>query len=209
MKIKHLGTRRCLSLPKLNQDFNSKEGTDKNLASTDTLTRNEYEELIKFKNSIIDEFDALKLSFFADVNSIKSKYFNSNSNNVSINNSERLTKQLQDNVNFLRQQLKSKNEMINSLLQQLSKCDKKVPSNSNLNNTNMTVNTNDVNDITIVDSPHQDNLSTSEQLRNQLDHQLKEIREQCHSAFNATKQQLAKSDKGTKNISLKNKAHHK
>ena len=30
----------------------------------------------------------------------------------------------------------------------------------------MTVTTNDVNDITIVDSPHKDNLSISEQLRN-------------------------------------------
>ena len=55
---------------------------------------------------------------------------------------------------------------------------KKVPSNSNvipysvsnnsndLNNTNVTVNTNDVSDIRIVDSPHKDILSISEQLRN-------------------------------------------
>ena len=42
-----------------------------------------------------------------------------------------------------------------------------------------------------------------------FDHQLKEIRQQYHSAFNATKQQLVKSDKGTKNISLKNEIHHK
>ena len=49
----------------------------------------------------------------------------------------------------------------------------------------MTVNTNDDNDITIVGSPHQDNLIISEQLRNKLDHQLKEIRQQYHSAFNA------------------------
>ena len=72
----------------------------------------------------------------------------------------------------------------------------------------MTVNTNDDNDITIVGSPHQDNLIISEQLRNKLDHQLKEFRQQYHSAFNATKQQLVKSDKGTKNISLKNETHH-
>ena len=67
----------------------------------------------------------------------------------------------------------NKDEMINSLLQQLSKRDnivvqcnyKKVPSNSKviphsvsnssngLNSTNMTVNTNNVSDITIVHSP--------------------------------------------------------
>ena len=72
----------------------------------------ENEELTKFKNSIIDEFDAIKSSFFAEVNSLKNKYLNSYSNYVSINNSERLIKQLQDNINFLRQQLKNKDEMI-------------------------------------------------------------------------------------------------
>ena len=94
---------------------------------------------------------------------------------------------MQDNINFLREQLKNKDEIINSLLQQLSKRDdivvqcnyEKVSSNSNvvipysvsnnsngLNNTNMTVNTDDVSDITIVDSPHKDIQCISEQLRN-------------------------------------------
>ena len=146
-----------------------------------TLSGNE--ELIKFKNSIIDEFDVLKSSFFTEVNSFKNKYVNSYSNDVSINN---YNIKLQDNINFLRQQLKSNEEIINWLLQQLSKCDdivvpcnyKWVPLNSNvipysvsnnsngLNNTNMAVNTNYVSDITIVDSPDKDNLTISEQLRN-------------------------------------------
>ena len=70
--------------------------------------------------------------------------------------------------------------MINSLLQQLSKCDdivvqcnyKKVPSNSNVitysvsDNSNglnnMTVNTNYASDTIIVDSPHKYNLNISE-----------------------------------------------
>ena len=42
-----------------------------------------------------------------------------------------------------------------------------------------------------------------------LDHQLKEIHQQYHTVFNATKQQLVQSDKGTKNISLENETHHK
>ena len=42
-----------------------------------------------------------------------------------------------------------------------------------------------------------------------LDHQLKEIRQQYHTVFNATKQQLVQSNKGTKNISLENETHHK
>ena len=87
------------------------------------MTLSENEELFKFKNSIIDEFDALKSSFFAEVNSLKNKYLNSFSDDVSINNAERLIKQLQDNIDFLRQQLKNKDEMINLLPQQLSKPD--------------------------------------------------------------------------------------
>ena len=63
VKINLLGTRTCLSLPKLNHDSNSKESIDETLASNDTLTLSENEELIKFKKSIIDEFDALKSSF--------------------------------------------------------------------------------------------------------------------------------------------------
>ena len=69
---------------------------------------------------------------------------------------------------------------------------KKVPSNSNVipysvsnnsngpNNANITVNTNDVIDITIVDSPHKYNLNISEQLRN--------IRAEHHSKYLKSKQ---------------------
>ena len=42
-----------------------------------------------------------------------------------------------------------------------------------------------------------------------LDYQFKEIRRQYHPTFNATKQQLVKSYKGIKNISLENETHHK
>ena len=95
LKIKLLGTRICLSLPKSNQDSNSKDSNDETLASNDILALSENEELIKFTNSLIDEFNALKLSFFAEVNSFKNKYLNSYPNDVSINNSEPLIKQLQ------------------------------------------------------------------------------------------------------------------
>ena len=90
--------------------------------------------------------------------------------------------------------------MINSLLQQLSKrndivvqCNyKKIPSNSNvipysvtnnsngLNNINMTLNINDISDITIADSLHEDNLSISEQLT--------KIRGEHHSKYLKSKQ---------------------
>ena len=71
--IKLLGTRTCLSLPKLNQNTDSKESSDETLANNDTTSINEKKEFIKFKKSIIEEFDALKSSFFAEVNSFKNK----------------------------------------------------------------------------------------------------------------------------------------
>ena len=92
VRIKLLGTRTCLSLPKLYQDYNSKEISDETLASNDTLAISENEELIKFKNSITEEFDSLKSLFFAEVNSFKNKHLNSYLNDVSINNSECLIK---------------------------------------------------------------------------------------------------------------------
>ena len=70
VKIKLLGTRTCLSFSKLIQDSNRKEISYETLASNDTLAVSENEELIKFKNSTIEELDALKSSFFAEVTNI-------------------------------------------------------------------------------------------------------------------------------------------
>ena len=85
-KVKLLGTRTCLHLSKLNQDSNSKESSDDTLASNETLAIIENKELIRFKSSIMEEFDALKSSFFAEVNLFKNKHLNSYPNDVSINN---------------------------------------------------------------------------------------------------------------------------
>ena len=57
MKIKLVGTRTCLSLPKLGQYSNSSK------SSNETMAINANKELIKFKDSIIEEFDAIKSSF--------------------------------------------------------------------------------------------------------------------------------------------------
>ena len=60
----------------------------------------------KFEDSVIEEFDALKLSFLAEVDSL------SYGNDVLAENSERLIKQLQEDITFLREQLKNKAEVI-------------------------------------------------------------------------------------------------
>ena len=57
MKIKLVGTRTCLSLPKLGQYSHSSK------SSNETMAINANKELIKFKDSIIEEFDAIKSSF--------------------------------------------------------------------------------------------------------------------------------------------------
>ena len=54
VKTNLLGTRTCLSLPKSNQDSNSKESIKKTLACNGTLALSENEELIKLKSSVID-----------------------------------------------------------------------------------------------------------------------------------------------------------
>ena len=69
---------------------------------------------------MIQKYDALKLSFSAEVNFFKKIDCG---NDVIFANSERLIKQLQEDMTFLREQLKNKDKVTNSLLQQLAKRD--------------------------------------------------------------------------------------
>ena len=112
MQIKLVGIRTCLSLPRGVQYWKSHNVT---------------EELSKFKDPVIEEFDALKSSFLAEVHSFKKRHIISCANDVLAENvSERLIKQLQEDITFLREQLKNKDEVIHSLLQQVAKCDNVV-----------------------------------------------------------------------------------
>ena len=95
---------------------------------------NANEQLIKFKNSIIEKPDAIKSSFSAEVNSFKNKHLNFYANDGSVNSSVRLIRQIQDDTNFLKEQLKNKDEIINLLLQQFSKRDNTVVQCNHLNN---------------------------------------------------------------------------
>ena len=113
MQIKLVGTRTCLSLPKGAQYSKSHKEFNGSI--------NVNEELSKFKVSVIEEFDALKSSFLAEVDSFKKRHLISCGNDVLAVNSERLIKQLQEDITFLREQLKNKDEVIHSLLQQLAK----------------------------------------------------------------------------------------
>ena len=98
VQIKLVGTRTCLSLQKgvqyskIHKEYN------------ESLRLNVTEELSKFKVSVIEEFDALKSSFLAEVDSFKKRHLISCGNKVLAVNSERLIKQLQGDITFLRQQ---------------------------------------------------------------------------------------------------------
>ena len=101
VQIKLVGTRTCLSLPKEAQYSKSHKQFD------ESLRINVNEELSKFKGSVIEEFDALKSSFLAEVHSFKKRHLISCGNDVLAENvSERLIKQLQEDITFLREQLK-------------------------------------------------------------------------------------------------------
>ena len=112
VQIKLVGTRICLSLPKGAQYSKSHKEFN------ESLRLNVNEELSKFKVSVIEEFDALKSSFLAEVDSFKKSHLISCGDDVLAVNSERLIKQLQEDITFLREQLKNKDEVIHSLLQQ-------------------------------------------------------------------------------------------
>ena len=61
--------------------------------------------------------------FFVSFLPFKKRHLISCGNDVLAENSERLIKQLQENITFLREQIKNKGEIIHSLLQQVAKRD--------------------------------------------------------------------------------------
>ena len=76
-----------------------------------------------FKSGVVDDFDRLKQAIFSEVNRFKEELLESNVVDRPQDMSERLVKQLPDHTEFLREELRNKSNMINCLLEQLSKCD--------------------------------------------------------------------------------------
>ena len=69
--------------------------------------------------------------FFSEVNRFKEELLESNIVDRPQDMSERLVKQLQDHTEFLMEELRNKNNMINCLLEQLSKSDDTIFSHKN------------------------------------------------------------------------------
>ena len=73
----------------------------------------------------INDFEIMKELFLLEINSFKMEMLQPNTNvSESIDSSERLIKQLQDEIKFLREELTNKNNMIKCVLDQLSKHDR-------------------------------------------------------------------------------------
>ena len=72
----------------------------------------------------IDDFESMKESFFSEINSLKMEMLQPNTKiSESTDSAERLIKQLQDEIIFLREELRNKNITIKCVLDQLSKRD--------------------------------------------------------------------------------------
>ena len=68
------------------------------------------------KSNITDEFDCLKKSFFKEVNIFKNEILQPSAENIPDHYSERVISHLEEQIVFLRDELKEKDQLIHSLL---------------------------------------------------------------------------------------------
>ena len=73
----------------------------------------------QFRNDFLDEFNGFKTKFLHEVKSFKNSILNTTSKNTG--NQEHIVTLLLDNITFLKDQLRRKDKVIDSLINQLSK----------------------------------------------------------------------------------------
>ena len=110
-----LGKLECFSLPKESCQISDDKVDQNNI--------NFVKKFDLFKSGVLDDFDRLKQAFFSEVKRFKEELLESNVVDRPHDMSERLVKQLHEHTEFLRGELRSKNNMINCLLEQLLKRD--------------------------------------------------------------------------------------
>ena len=74
------------------------------------------------KSVITDEFESLKKSFLKEVITFKNELLQTSLAKTPENHSERLIGYLESQILFLQRELNEKNQLVNSLLDQLPKC---------------------------------------------------------------------------------------
>ena len=115
VKLNTVGNRECLSLP-----------TESNKRNQQNHIENRFNVENCFKNLkfvITDEFESLKNYFLKEVIISKNELLQSSVAETPENHSERLIGHLESQILFLHRELKKKNQLMNPLLDQISKCD--------------------------------------------------------------------------------------
>ena len=93
-----------------------------NIATPKISLKEKFESL---KMKFINDFESMKELYSLEINSFKMEMLQPNTNvSEPIDSSERLIKQLQDEIIFLKEELTNKNNTIKCVLDQLSKHDK-------------------------------------------------------------------------------------
>ena len=110
----------CLSLPKDQQENNMEPQ-----ANTRTSENNMKEEFYKFKEDFMEEFKELKTMFFAEANSFKNQILTSHEilQSTSQNSETAEMIRLREDILFLKEQIRNKDKVIDSLVCQISKTD--------------------------------------------------------------------------------------
>ena len=124
VKLNTVGNRDCLSLP-----------TESNKRKQQNHIENHFNVENCFKNlkSIItDEVEFLKKYFLKELFILKNELLQSSIAKTPENHSGRLISHLESQIVFLQRKLKEKNQLMNSLLDQISKCNDVIETNQEL-----------------------------------------------------------------------------
>ena len=129
VKLNTVGNRECLSLPTESNKRNQQNHTE-NHFNVENCFRN-------LKSVITDEFESLKKSFLKEVSIFKNELLQSSIAKTLENHLERLIGHLESQILFLQRELKEKNQLVNSLLHQISKCNDIIKLNQGLSKNNV------------------------------------------------------------------------
>ena len=146
VKLRTVGDRECLSLPK----EEAKDGD-----AINNRTKSDLEvfqlQLDKFKSSLYEQFNSFKHSFITEVSQFKSDLLCQKSTRNDQNTMEKLLHQMEKEITFLHEELKSKNTIITLLLENVVKL-------KDNNNENRSIHSND--DVKITQPKENNNKST-------------------------------------------------
>ena len=116
VKLRTIGERECLSLPK-------EEATDGDAINNRTKSDLEVSQLQldKFKSSLYEQFSSFKHSFITEILQFKSDFLCQKSTHNDQNTMEKLLHQMEKEITFLHEELKSNNSIMTLLLENVVK----------------------------------------------------------------------------------------